>query len=123
MEGSKLFEEGGTYSNDELKWYEGMLKEIDEQIKKNQKERQSKTKEILEFMDKKKQELLEGFEKQYAVSLEELACREGTGKKYGRPRRLLQERLRTEMTKCEKAQEGINKNFFIKITQFLRNYK
>ena len=112
LENSKLFEEGGTYSADELKWYEDMLKEIDKQIKENQIQRQTKTKDILEYMEKKKQELLDAFEKQYTVALEELACREGTGKKYGRPRRLLQERLRTEMTKCEKSQEG---KFFSKI--------
>lgn len=106
IQNSKLFEDGGNYSSDELKWYEDMLKEIDNQILQNQIERQTKSKGIIEYMEKKKQEFLESFEKQYAVSIEELACREGTGKKYGRPRRLLQERLRTEMTKCEKAQEG-----------------
>lgn len=42
------------------------------------------------------------------MSVEELAAKDGTGKKYGRPKRLAQERLRTEMTKCEKAQEAIN---------------
>jgi hypothetical protein len=96
LQGSKLFEEGGTYSAEELKWYEEMLKEIDNQANQNQTERQTKTKDILEYMERKKQELLDTFEKQYAVALEELACR-----------RLLQERLRTEMTKCEKSQEGI----------------
>ena len=109
IQGSKLFEDQGTYSIEEVKWYEDMLKVINEQINQNQKEKQNKTKEILEYMEKKKQEWLDAFEKQYAIALEELACREGTGKKYGRPRRLLQERLRTEMTKCEKAQEGLIK--------------
>lgn len=112
LENSKLFEDGGTYSREEVQWYAEMLKEISEQIVKNQQERALKSKEMLEIMQKKKQEMLDSFEKHYAISLEELACREGTGKKYGRPRRLYQERLRTEMTKCEKAQEGI----------FLRNY-
>jgi hypothetical protein len=46
---------------------------------------------------------LDAFEKEYAVAVEELAAKDGTGKKYGRPKRLAQERLRTEMTKCEKA--------------------
>lgn len=116
IEGSKLFEEGGNYSSEEVKWYENMLKEIDEQIKQNQTQRQNKAKDIIELMNKKKQEMLDLFEKQYAISIEELACREGTGKKYGRPRRLFQERIRAEMTKCEKAQEGLK--IFRKVIKF-----
>lgn len=112
LENSKLFEEGGTYSKEEVLWYGEMLKEITEQIRKNQAERAVKSKEMLEVMERKKQEMLDSFEKHYAVALEELACREGTGKKYGKPRRLFQERLRTEMTKCEKAQEGTRKTRF-----------
>ena len=41
------------------------------------------------------------FEREYQAALENLAAREGMGKKYGAPRRSAQEKLRGEMTKCE----------------------
>jgi hypothetical protein len=31
---------------------------------------------------------LDAFDKEYSVALEDLAARDGTGKKYGRPKRL-----------------------------------
>lgn len=37
------------------------------------------------------------------IAIEELAAKDGTGKKYGRPKRLAQEKLRMEMSKCEEA--------------------
>lgn len=43
------------------------------------------------------------FEKDYKGSIHNLSAKEGLGKTYGQPRRLAQERLRSEMTKCETA--------------------
>lgn len=37
------------------------------------------------------------------MAIEELAAKDGTGKRYGRPKRLAQERLRMEMSKCEES--------------------
>jgi hypothetical protein len=34
------------------------------------------------------------------VLIEDLSAKEGTGKKYGRPKRIAQEKLRFEMNKC-----------------------
>jgi len=45
----------------------------------------------------------------YKKSIEELSAKDGLGKTYGQPRRFAQERLRSEMTKCEVAQKGIDK--------------
>ena len=45
----------------------------------------------------------------YKSSIEELSAKDGLGKTYGQPRRFAQERLRSEMTKCEEAQKGIDK--------------
>ena len=42
-----------------------------------------------EYLDKKKVEMLDIFEKSYQVALEELAAKDGTGKKYGRPKRFI----------------------------------
>lgn len=87
-----------------------MLEEINLELKKFQEKRKEKVSEVDTFMAKKKEDLLQVFEQAYAVAIEELAAKDGTGKKYGKPRRLAQERLRSEMTKCEKAQEAISAN-------------
>ena len=39
-------------------------------------------------MKKKSEDLLKIFEEKYAVTIDELAAKDGTGKKFGRPRRL-----------------------------------
>lgn len=39
-------------------------------------------------MENKRQDLLVQFEKEYEITIEELAAKDGTGRKYGRPRRL-----------------------------------
>jgi hypothetical protein len=59
-------------------------------------------------MTKKRTDLFAIFEKEFAVTIEELATKDGTGRKYGRPRRLSQERTRSEMNKCEQSQDAIN---------------
>ena len=43
------------------------------------------------------------------MAIEELAAKDGTGKKYGRPKRIAQEKIRFEMNKCEQAQINIDK--------------
>jgi len=49
------------------------------------------------------------FNQEYKHSIEELSAKDGLGKTYGQPRRFAQERLRSEMTKCEEAQKGVDK--------------
>lgn len=51
----------------------------------------------------------EEFNQEYKHSIEELSAKDGLGKTYGQPRRFAQERLRSEMTKCEEAQKGVDK--------------
>eukprot|EP00828_Plagiopyla_frontata_P008784 TRINITY_DN1444_c0_g1_i4.p1 TRINITY_DN1444_c0_g1~~TRINITY_DN1444_c0_g1_i4.p1 ORF type:complete len:1308 (+),score=255.89 TRINITY_DN1444_c0_g1_i4:1080-5003(+) len=99
-----------NYSQQEVEWYQSMMNQINDQIKQQLSKRKEKSSEMKEYLDKKKAEMLDIFEKSYQVALEELAAKDGTGKKYGRPKRFIQERLRTEYTKCEQAQDAINKN-------------
>ena len=49
------------------------------------------------------------FNQNYKSNIEQLSAKDGLGKTYGQPRRFAQERLRSEMTKCEVAQKGIDK--------------
>ena len=48
------------------------------------------------------------FEKDYANAIEELSAKDGTGKKYGKPKRVAQEKIRLEMNKCEQSQISID---------------
>jgi hypothetical protein len=41
------------------------------------------------------------FNLSYVESIQQLSAKDGLGKTFGQPRRLAQERLRSEMTKCE----------------------
>lgn len=48
------------------------------------------------------------FQGSYTSSIHQLSAKEGLGKTFGQPRRLAQERMRSEMTKCEQAQKGVD---------------
>jgi len=105
----QLFQNGGNFSDEEVVWYDGMLKDIDDKIKAEAEAREKRLNEIQELLKKKKEQLTKQFEGEYVVALEDLCAKDGTGKKYGKPKRVAQERLRTEMNKCERAQEALNK--------------
>ena len=68
---------------------------------KNQ--RLEKVKEIEEQMSVLQKDPQANFNSEYKNSIEELSAKDGLGKIYGQPRRFAQERLRSEMTKCEEA--------------------
>jgi len=44
----------------------------------------------------------------YADGVKQLSAKDGLGRTFGQPRRLAQAQLRSEMTKCESAQKGID---------------
>ena len=46
LESCTLFEKNGNYSKDEINWYRGQMKEIDEMINKCKQERDLKLKEV-----------------------------------------------------------------------------
>ena len=103
-----LFEKGGDFDDKEVEYYRAKAKLICDSILNEA----TKRKESLEALKKKfendRLEPVRLFEKEYGNALEGLAAKEGIGKKYGAPKRSAQEKIRAEMTKCEKAQEGID---------------
>lgn len=108
LSGCLLFEkQGGNYSKQEVAWYREQMKDINEMIQKCKEERVEKQKDLQLRMEKLIKEPVEKFEKDYKGSILNLSAKEGLGKTYGQPRRLAQERLRAEMTKCESAQKGV----------------
>ena len=104
----QLFEDGGNYDAKEVEYYQDKLKVITTELSTEQ----SKRKDIIEVLKKKfeveRTDPVKAFEKDYGTAVELLAAKEGIGKKYGAPKRSAQEKIRGEMTKCEKAQEGID---------------
>ena len=59
-------------------------------------------------MERLKKDPSAEFKGAYSNSIQQLSAKEGLGKTFGQPRRLTQERLRAEMTKCESAQRGVD---------------
>lgn len=87
------------------------MKEINDMLEKCKQERDLKLKDTHVQMEKLMKEPYEKFEKDYKGSIHNLSAKEGLGKTFGQPRRLAQERLRSEMTKCETAQKGVDQLF------------
>ena len=105
----QLFENGGNYDKPEVEWYQGQIDEINAMITTCKDQRTEKVAELVEEMNKLQQEPQVEFNGEYKNSIEELSAKDGLGKTYGQPRRFAQERLRSEMTKCEEAQKGVDK--------------
>jgi hypothetical protein len=105
----QLFENGGNYDKPEVEWYQGQIDEINAMITTCKDQRTEKVTELVEEMNKLQQEPQVEFNGEYKNSIEELSAKDGLGKTYGQPRRFAQERLRSEMTKCEEAQKGVDK--------------
>jgi uncharacterized membrane-anchored protein YhcB (DUF1043 family) len=73
-----------------MEWYKTMMTEINTQISQQKDKRTERTKEVQDHIEKRSKELIEQFDKDYNVLIEDLSAREGTGKKYGRPKRIAQ---------------------------------
>lgn len=109
INGCLLFENGGNYDQPEVEWYRGQIEEINAMITTCKTQRSEKVKEILQQIEVLKVDPQAEFTAMYKQNIEQLSAKDGLGKTYGQPRRFAQERLRSEMTKCENAQKGIDK--------------
>jgi hypothetical protein len=109
LKSCQLFEAGGNYDKAEIEWYQGQMDEINDMIVKCKETRLQKVEELVQEIERLKVEPDTEFIEAYKHSIEELSAKDGLGKTYGQPRRFAQERLRSEMTKCEEAQKGVDK--------------
>jgi pentatricopeptide repeat protein len=85
------------------------MDEINSMISECKTSRLEEVEKLIEEMKRLGVEPEEEFTVEYKNSIEELSAKDGLGKTYGQPRRFAQERLRSEMTKCEEAQKGVDK--------------
>jgi hypothetical protein len=74
---------GGSYSEAEVAWYRGQMREINDMIVQARQEREAKMKEIHAQMELLIREPLDRFEKDYKGSINNLSAKEGLGKTYG----------------------------------------
>lgn len=103
-----LFKDGGNYSEDEVEWYRAQMSEIDQLFQTMIENRAQHISDINAQADKLKKDPTAEFNLSYNDSIKQLSAKDGLGKTFGQPRRLAQERLRSEMTKCEQAQKGVD---------------
>ena len=103
-----LFENNGNYATAEVEWYRGQMDDIDKLIVESKDKKKEEIQNILDEMEQLKKDPTKEFMGEYSNSIQQLSAKEGLGKTFGQPRRLTQERLRAEMTKCEQAQKGVD---------------
>ncbi len=84
------------------------MDEIDSLFQSMIQKRHDQITEINIQSDKLKKDPTAEFNLSYSDSIKQLSAKDGLGKTFGQPRRLAQERLRSEMTKCEQAQKGVD---------------
>lgn len=77
------------------------MNEIDQLLMESKDKKKTEIEGVLGDMEALKADPTAEFHTEYGSSIQELSAKEGLGKTYGQPRRLTQERMRAEMTKCE----------------------
>ena len=107
-----LISASGDYSEGEVKYYMDKVEPVNKAFSDTKASRAAETATYRTTMAREREEPITKFNKEYDTALENLAAREGLGKKYGAPRRSAQEKLRAEMTKCEVAQSGMESLVF-----------
>ena len=103
-----LFENGGIYSIEEVAWYRDQMDEIDKLLAESKLKRKESMTTVEADIERLKKDPSAEFKGEYSNSISKLSAQMGLGKTFGQPRRLTQERLRAEMTKCEQAQRGVD---------------
>lgn len=98
----------GDYARAEVAWYKEQMDEIDQLLTDSKDKKKAEIEGVLGDIETLKSDPTAEFQGEYSSSIQQLSAKEGLGKTYGQPRRLTQERMRSEMTKCEQAQKGVD---------------
>lgn len=109
LKNCRLFGSGdGDFAQAEVAWYKEQMDEIDSLINDSKEKKKTEIEGVLSDIEALKSDPTAEFQVEYSTSIQQLSAKEGLGKTFGQPRRLTQERLRSEMTKCEQAQKGVD---------------
>jgi len=103
-----LQDNGGTYSEEEKNNYNNFIQCIDKKFLETKEGRLKKIMDLIENAEQRKNKPYNEFEAKYAEANSNLAAKEGLGKSFGKPKRILQDQLKAEMSKCDEAQRGID---------------
>lgn len=103
-----LQKDGGTYSEEEKNHYNTLIQCIDAKFVESKGVRQKTIADLLQDAEQRKNNPYNEFEAKYADANSNLAAKEGLGKSFGKPKRVLQDQLKAEMSKCDEAQRGID---------------
>ena len=103
---------GGTYSDREIEFTKGELNAIDEnELKKAIEERTQMNKEKIDKIKADAEAFLKDVEEKYAISAENISAKDGVGKKFGAPKRLVNDIIINIKIKCNQAMEGLDNLF------------
>lgn len=84
------------------------MDEIDTLFTEMIQKRTEAREKINEQAEQLKQDPTKEFNLAYTEGVKQLSAKDGLGRTFGQPRRLAQAQLRSEMTKCEDAQKGVD---------------
>lgn len=113
---------GGTYSDREIEFTKGELNAIDENDLKVAKEERTKlNKEKIDKIRADAEAFLKDMEEKYAISSENINAKDGVGKKFGAPKRLVNDIIINIKIKCNQAQEGLD-NLFKQLQNEISNF-
>ena len=96
------YEEEGDYDPQEVEHCRDVLYEVDDKFHRTAQNRKNALTSLRERQEEAKGEYTQ-FNDHFLRTLQDLSMREGLGKKYGKPRRGAQERMRNEISQCDEA--------------------
>lgn len=98
---------GSDYHPEEVEAIQQALANVERQVRDQTTEREAQIAAIRDTLEHVLQ-MWPTFKTRYQACLQSLSMKEGLGQKFGLPRRTAQERIRSEMTRCEERSTGID---------------
>ena len=105
------FEKGGTYSQREIDFTKTELDNLNQSIDNSVKERSDKNTEKVNFYRTEVNKFLDDIVNKYKDTNENIQAIEGIGKKFGQPKRIVNDILINIKMKCNQAYEGIEQTY------------
>ena len=105
------FEKGGTYSQREIDFTKTELDNLNGNIDNSVKERSDKNTEKVNFYRTEVNKFLDDIVNKYKDTNENIQAIEGIGKKFGQPKRIVNDILINIKMKCNQAYDGIEKTY------------
>ena len=101
------YEEDGDYDPKEVQQCLKALNDVDDSFHRTAQNRKNAINNLRERQTEAKNGFTD-FMEHFNRTLQDLSMKEGLGKKYGRPRRNAQERLRNEVSQCDNAHQKLD---------------